>query len=139
MDCPPLLLFHVPTPNGTAIENNKPFLSHALELPGWYFSHRACFQLSTNGCRTDNQERLQSMQAKARPLHLLAERGIHYLKRFLWWKAQVLRYTLAPHVFFSTAAKAFLPFQSARGSIFRSPKARFWLWLGVFFSSLHHA
>ena len=99
------------------------FFHMLLNPTGGCFSYLACFQpmaaeltIFRNGCKA----------CKRLPLHVLtSQKKIESI--FLWWKAQVFRYTKAPHVCFSTAAMAFLPFQSARGFIFRSPKARFWM------------
>ena len=49
------------------------FLSHALEIPGWFSSHLACFQPMAAELTIRNCYKA----CKRLPLHVLTERGIH--------------------------------------------------------------
>ena len=125
MDCPPLLRFHIATPNGTAIENNYFSFDMTLEPHPWVVFLESGM-LSTNGCSTDNQERLTMLATTTSRFGfvastMLCQKKIGSIVVFSAGTFDTLRHRLC----FPAPQRGHFCRSKQRGSNFRAPRLGF--------------
>ena len=132
MDCPPLLLFHISTPKWNCNWKQQTFSFTCSWTPRvvvfriWHAFNQWLQNQQSSGTAAKHVSESTTTSRFDWTWHPLFDSK--KLRAFFVVESAGVSIHLGTAWFcFGTAAMAFLPFQSARGSIFRSPKARFWL------------